>query len=324
MQQNMKHIIFLILIIFVIGCKKPDDAKYDIIITDTPANLGKLNSKYDDYNSDLPYPHQRMDIFFSSNRNSKGNNFDIVAGKMDFSYHSEENILNVNIPDDEAPSPSKLIFPKINSTKDEFGPYTYYSGNDLIFMYATSLNDIFSINFVEYTNWNFSNNNNVSNSIKIAKINDLGDNLYPSIDFGNKELYFCSNRNSNVFNIYTAKYSSEINKQLLISENNIEINKNTILSSVYNDKCPYVKDSVIVFTSTRDGGFGGYDLWYSIYKDNSWGSPVNFGNKINSEYDEYRPVFFQVIGFDLMIFSSNRPGMGGFDLYIVKISISKT
>ncbi|MCK5137235.1 MAG: hypothetical protein KAR19_15735 [Bacteroidales bacterium] len=93
----MKQIIVLILLIMLFGCE-PDNIEYDIIITDVATNLGELNSEFDDYNSDLPYPHQRMDIYFSSNRNSLGSDFDIVAGKMDFSYHSEDDILNVSIP----------------------------------------------------------------------------------------------------------------------------------------------------------------------------------------------------------------------------------
>ncbi len=73
----------------------------------------------------------------------------------------------------------------------------------------------------------------------------------------------------------------------------------------------------MVFTSKRDGRF---DLWYSKFQNNSWASPIKFGDKINTEYNEYRPVVFNVLGFDLMIFSSDRPnGKGGYDLYIVKI-----
>ena len=78
----------------------------------------------------------------------------------------------------------------------------------------------------------------------------------------------------------------------------------------------------MVFTSDRPGGYGGYDLYYSFYNGNEWGEPINFGEDINTAYDEFRPVAVQVYEFknDLMIFSSNRPGgMGGYDLYYVGI-----
>lgn len=78
--------------------------------------------------------------------------------------------------------------------------------------------------------------------------------------------------------------------------------------------------NMMVFTSDRSGGFGGFDLYYSIFSNGQWGMPINFGNKVNSPYDEYRPIITAVYGFDnnFMIFSSNRPGgKGSFDLYYV-------
>ena len=53
-----------------------------------------------------------------------------------------------------------------------------------------------------------------------------------------------------------------------------------------------------------------------------WSDPINFGEKINTEYDEFRPIVRPQWDFsnDLMLFSSNRPGgKGGFDLYYVGI-----
>lgn len=78
----------------------------------------------------------------------------------------------------------------------------------------------------------------------------------------------------------------------------------------------------MVFTSNRPGGYGGYDLYYSKYKEGKWQSPVNFGNRINTKYDEFRPIVRLEDEFknDFMLFSSNRPeGKGGFDLYYVGI-----
>ena len=314
----MKQLFLIILILLLVGC--PDNKyDYDIIITDFAVNLNELNSEYDDYNSLPAFPAQRMDIYFSSNRNSLGNDFDIVAGKMDFSFHSEDEILNVSIPLDSPPWESEMIFPKINTENNEFGPFTYYSGGDMLFMYATELNDTFAINFIELTNWHSSEEKLVSNPLTISKINEFGDNLYPTISTDKTELFFCSNRHDTVFNIYSGVYNSEITKQLLLSES-VEIEKVSALSSAFDDKCPYLQNDLMVFASNRVGGFGGYDLWYSRFENNSWINPINFGDKINSENDEYRPVIFKILGFNLMIFSSNRPqGKGGFDLYIVII-----
>ena len=96
---------------------------------------------------------------------------------------------------------------------------------------------------------------------------------------------------------------------------------NEVLSSDFNDKCPFIFEDIMVFTSDREGGYGGFDLYYSLRVGGAWTAPVNFGPRINTEYDEYRPILFHFMAIqtNLMIFSSNRPGgQGGFDLYMVK------
>jgi hypothetical protein len=314
-EQQMKKAFLLIMILPLAGC--PYTFEYSIIITDYPVNLNGLNTEFDDYNSDIPYPAERMEIYFSTNRGI-GHDFNIVAEKMDFSYHSEDDLLDVRIANDVPSRASAMILSRVNNARDEFGPFTYFSDRDMLMLFATESDDTFDIKFVELTNWSYSRDNVVSEPMNV-NINQYGDNLYPCISTDRVELFFCSNRNDTVFNIYSARYSSEITKQLLLSDGGI-IEKENDLSGMFNDKCPYITDDIIVFASDRPGGSGGYDLWYSRSENHAWINPINFGPAINSEYDDFRPVIFQLLGFDLMIFSSNRPeGKGGFDLYIVNI-----
>ena len=80
----------------------------------------------------------------------------------------------------------------------------------------------------------------------------------------------------------------------------------------------------MVFTSDRPGGFGGFDLYYSLFRNGKWNSPVNFGPKINTSSDEYRPLLGFYSGFEniYLIFSSDRPGgLGGFDLYFTGLEV---
>jgi hypothetical protein len=80
--------------------------------------------------------------------------------------------------------------------------------------------------------------------------------------------------------------------------------------------------NILVFSSNRPGGYGGFDLYFCIYQNGVWSNPVNFGEKINTPYDEYRPITHYEYSYDnnLLVFSSNRPGgLGGFDLYYVGI-----
>jgi len=56
----------------------------------------------------------------------------------------------------------------------------------------------------------------------------------------------------------------------------------------------------------------------------SWTEPVNFGPKINTEYNEFRPVVGGTSDFTnlCMLFSSDRPGgKGGFDIYFTGVEV---
>ena len=76
-----------------------------------------------------------------------------------------------------------------------------------------------------------------------------------------------------------------------------------------------IDGKTLYFVSNRKGGYGGMDIWKTVFENGKWTEPVNLGPEINSEYDEMSPF----IHFDdrTLYFSSNRPeGMGGFDLYV--------
>jgi hypothetical protein len=82
--------------------------------------------------------------------------------------------------------------------------------------------------------------------------------------------------------------------------------------------------NMLFFSSSRPGGFGGKDLWYSIMSDKGeWSSPVNPGDKINTEGDEMSP-FIHFDGKSLYFASDGRPGMGGFDIYLTRMKADST
>ena len=66
----LKKFILLLFALVLTACPypfMPDDYEfeYTTIIMDTPVNLEGINSAYDDYNSDLPYPHHGFNLNFS-------------------------------------------------------------------------------------------------------------------------------------------------------------------------------------------------------------------------------------------------------------------
>lgn len=75
---------------------------------------------------------------------------------------------------------------------------------------------------------------------------------------------------------------------------------------------------VLYFSSNRDGGIGGMDLWYTSRDLNSpsidFTFPVNLGNRINTLGDEITP-FYDIENGDLYFSSNGQPTMGGQDIF---------
>jgi hypothetical protein len=216
----------------------------------------------------------------------------------------------------------------MNSPFNEFGPYAVsfdnFSGawgdnTKFLFFYANDSSGNLDIKFLR----NFTFYDRFGNLTIAKALNSSADDAYPTYSPLTNEFYFCSNREGN-FDIFKLAIPDKPNViDFLSNENNASfVLKDTSLSTVYNDKFPFIDDNVMVFASDRPGGMGGYDLYYSVLKDNVWSSPINMGPKINTEFDECRPILVQrrVFQNSLIIFSSNRPGgKGGFDLYYAGI-----
>jgi outer membrane protein OmpA-like peptidoglycan-associated protein len=80
----------------------------------------------------------------------------------------------------------------------------------------------------------------------------------------------------------------------------------------------------LFFSSSRPGGSGGKDLWFSkMNNKNLWSTPVNMGKNINTDGDEMSP-FIHFDGKTLYFSSDGRTGMGGFDIYMTRMTNDST
>lgn len=300
-----------------------------------PVNLTDFNTEFDDYNSDAPSSGETFPFCFSSTRNSKGSDYDIVYKIMTIDFSKTTGTLDVfenlsyysNVYIENSSINSALS--KINTSSDEFGPYLVSKGTN---SNGTNMNKRYEMYIFLYSNNSSGNQDikftqNLQNEFyeqpkEVKFLNSQFDDDYPTFNKDFSEIYFASNR-ENDFNIYRVEIDN--NKDLidvLTNTQQARIEMDTVLSSVFDDKCPFISNNFIVFTSNREGGFGGYDLYYSRFDNGKWSKPRNFGDKINTSDDEYRPIVREEREFtnDFMIFSSNRPGgKGGFDLYYVGI-----
>ena len=93
-------------------------------------------------------------------------------------------------------------------------------------------------------------------------------------------------------------FQNKVNTSYLETSANMDLNKN-----------------MIFFVSDRDGGLGGKDLWMIKKLDNdSWSSPQNLGEPINTEYDEESP-YFHSDGKTLYFSSKGHSSIGGLDIF---------
>jgi hypothetical protein len=305
------------------------------LIPVTPQNFRKVNSSHDDYNSDMDYDwsEKYFTLVFSTNRKIE-RDFDficydcmayssLISGKFE---------MNADIREFR-------LLDAINSAGNELGPSLVYDpANGFFdptkltdaqkrFFYASDKGgnlDIYCATLeVEDDEYVIT-----GEPAGLSEINSESEEAYPTVLYDEQTrievLYFTSDRDGS-FDIYKATGNTG---KLINQSTDVAIEKVEALSTGSNDKCPYIRGDIMVFSSDRAGGLGGFDLWYSKYVNNQWSAPVNFGDAINTEYNEYRPIiadmdeahYLNNFLNDLMVFSSDRPGgKGGFDLYYVGI-----
>lgn len=142
--------------------------------------------------------------------------------------------------------------------------------------------------------------------------------------YHNANLCFTKNKNRVYFSrceddenevVNCAIYTAEIKNGKWTSIKKLDESINPKASS--NTQPCFVETSsykALYFISDRSGGYGGYDIWFSVFTDGKFQSPINLGPVINTAGDEITPAFQSE--FDELYFSSNRhPGFGGYDIF---------
>ncbi len=149
----------------------------------------------------------------------------------------------------------------------------------------------------------------------------------PSVfyDNGNK-IIFTRNAPPNSSNIWNKLKGEEVSRLRLFSAEKSGNDWSNIKELPFNSEdysCghPAITNDgkFLVFVSDKPGGFGGTDLYYSMYTNGKWGEPINAGPKINTVGDEMFP-FLDAIG-NLYFATDGLPGLGLLDMFVVKINL---
>lgn len=324
---NFSAVMFCILFITIAfsDCKKTENPiKYPLgTFPDTVINIADINSPYDDYNMALHQIGQTLPIIFSSNRKSSGGQFDLEQASISYVFDQTTGIFGFGSKMTTDAFLDKLIGKAVTPGND-FGPYRLFSTIDgYEYLLLSSINTSGNLDFYYLKNFPASGIGipDVSGPLPIKLMNTVSDDAYICFNFDQDTAYFSSNKDGNFDIFLIAKPADKDLTSWFNLDYAIPAKADSINSS-YEDKCPFIFKKIMVFTSNRPGGLGGYDLYYSILKNGNWSSPVNFGPRINTSSDEFRPV----IGYDpdftnyFLMFSSNRPGgKGGFDLYFTGV-----
>ena len=307
------------------SCKKTDNPiKFTKgMFPDSVINLSDINSQYDDYNLNLAQFAGGSPIIFSSNRKSSGGQFDLEQAVITYTFDQKTGVFEFVAKMTTDPFLAKLISKAI-TTGNDFGPYRLFSTIDgYEYLILSSVNtagnlDLFYLKNLPVYGINLPD---VSGPLPVKLLNSSMDDAYFCFNSNQDSAYFTSNRDGN-FDIYIQKKPADKDITSWFNSDYVVSTKTDSINSPYDDKCPFIFKNIMIFTSNRPGGIGGYDLYYSLFKKGRWSSPINFGPRINTSSDEYRPV----IGYDpnftnkYLMFSSNRPGgKGGFDLYFTGV-----
>lgn len=331
----MVRILFAFIFLGLFNCGGDQIFPYEtgVFPDQEPTNLIELNSEYDDMNSNYVPKENIMDFnfIFSSNSGSKGGDFDLKGRYLSFSWSKETAEFSYSVgsyPDGDQDLRNQLF--EINTDCDEKGPYSL---GYFIMLYSRNCGGthrIFGDSFQRIGGLNELKSETFQASLFPENSNEMYPAFYGKTfikDYyggsnGLPETFLFSSDKEGVFNIYESEIPNEMDVLEFLGSDSEKSIQKLDLNTSSNDHMPFVNGNLLVFTSDRSGGFGGNDLYYSIRTTEGWSEPVNFGSKINSEYDEFRPIVSSQYDFSnqLMIFSSNRPGgVGGFDLYFIGI-----
>lgn len=95
------------------------------------------------------------------------------------------------------------------------------------------------------------------------------------------------------------------------------MNLGSINSSKWDSSPTFSSDGrTLYFSSARNGGVGGMDIWRTKFDGKRWSTPENV-REINTKKDEIAP-FIHPDDQTLYFASSGHPGMGGLDLFLAR------
>jgi hypothetical protein len=194
--------------------------------------------------------------------------------------------------------------PKINSKFAEINPFVSQYENLLVFSSKRGKDyDIYVSKKGQYEpNWDKS---------KLAGnyVNTMNDEFVAGLSSSGRNLFVHYNQVSGFEDINISRRHKGLYRELE--------DPGTKVNSTYKEEgaCISKNKDTLYFASDRPGGFGGFDIYYSLrLPEGEWGPAINMGQSINTELDENYPNL-SPNGNILYFASKGHNSIGGFDVF---------
>ena len=283
-------------------------------------HLGKLNYSIGQYGKAVQY----LELFLEDPDKIKNqNNQQEAEWFLEYSLVYEK-LYNNPVPYN--PTPIKGM----STDEDEYlgtispdGDYMFYTRRKLITTQQygskkTEIKEVFTVSSIQ-PDGSFS----VGTPMPSPPFNMTKNEGSPTITLDNKYMVF-----TRCEDVTRGDLSTYYNCDLYFSEykdgkwSNIQnlgrtINRDDTWES---QACISADGKTLFFVSDRQGGFGGYDIYYSQRDANgNWKKAENIGKAINTENDEKTP-FLHSDNKTLYYSSKGFTGLGGYDIYVSRLN----
>lgn len=265
--------------------------------------VDQINSISDDFSPQVSPTGKRF--YFTSTREGGFDNIKDPNRPTDFGqdiYYSYDVYEGWSTP--------KLMPEPINSSNDDFGSTFTSDGQTMVYVRCGEKESVGScdlyITQLEGKNW--AEPKNMGNVV-----NSKGWDSQPTISSDGAKIVFASTREGGYGGIDL--YMTEKNH---LGDWGIPQNLGSIINTPYKDSSPSLASDgkTLYYASDGHPGFGGQDIFYSLFDNGRWTKPLNVGAPINSKGDD---KYFTSTALGKAYFASSKFDKNNSDIYEVEL-----
>ncbi|UXX78426.1 OmpA family protein [Reichenbachiella carrageenanivorans] len=258
--------------------------------TPDPVLVSQLNSNSNDYAPQVNPMGTRL--YFTSVRQG---GFDNVQDSSR-SNHFGEDIYVSNMKGDMWSMPAMLPEP-INSINDDFGSAFTGDGQTMVYVRCGGDESVGNcdlyITTLDGTQW--------SEPVNMGNVVNSKDwDSQPTISSDGTRIIFTSSRDGGYGG--ADLYMTEINH---LGDWGIPQNLGGTINTPLSDNSPFLAadGKTLYYATSGHPGYGGADIFYSVFENGKWAKPINLGAPINSSGEDKN---FSISGSGIGYFSSSR------------------